>query len=60
MPAVAIFAAGMAAFNFELETKVVGSGTPFQSTLAPETNPVPLTVSVKFGPPGAMAVGTSG
>jgi hypothetical protein len=58
--AVAMFEAGTVAVNCELLTKVVLRGVPFQSTADPETNPVPFTVSVKLGPPGAVAVGTSG
>ena len=60
VPAVAMFAAGTVAVSCELLTKVVVSGMPFQLTVAPETKPVPLTVSVKSGPPGATAEGTSG
>jgi len=58
--AVAMFAAGTVAVNCELLTNVVASAVPFQLTTDPETNPVPFTVSVKLGPPGAVAVGTSG
>src|SRR5438093_12620278 len=60
VPATAIFAAGTVAVSCELLTNVVASGVPFQLTVAPETKPVPLTVSVKSGPPGATAEGTSG
>jgi len=60
VPAVAMFEAGTVAVNCELLTKVVLSGVPFQLTTDPETNPVPLTVSVKLDPPGGVAVGTSG
>jgi hypothetical protein len=41
-------------------TKVVASGAPFQFTTEVETNPVPFTVSVRPGEPGAAASGTSG
>ena len=58
--AVAMFAAGTVAVNCEALTKLVASGVSFQFTVAPETKPVPLTVSVKSGPPGATADGTSG
>lgn len=35
----------------------VGSAAPFQSTAAAEANPVPFTVSVNVGPPGATEGG---
>ena len=41
-------------------TKVVTRAVPFQFTVAPETNPVPFTVSVNLVPPRATASGTSG
>ena len=60
VPFRAVFAAGTVAVSCELLTNVVASGVPFQLTVAPETKPVPLTVNVKSGPPGATAEGTSG
>jgi hypothetical protein len=38
----------------------VARGLPFQFTTDLETKPVPFTVSVNAGPPGATASGTSG
>src|SRR5438874_7286086 len=58
--AVAMSDARMLAVNCELLTKVVVRALPFQFTEAPETNPVPFTVSVNPAPPGAAASGTSG
>jgi len=53
-------AEGIDAVNCDPPTNVVVRGLPFHFTTAPETNPVPLTVSVKAGLPGATLVGTSG
>jgi hypothetical protein len=53
-------AAGTVAVSCELLTKVVANAAPFQSTVAPEANPVPFTVNVNDGPPGVTLVGTSG
>ena len=50
----------MSAFSCELLTKAVGRGAPFHRTLAPGTNPVPRTVSVNPGPPGATLAGIGG
>jgi hypothetical protein len=58
--AESIFEAGTVAVDCELLTKVVLSGVLFQLTTDVEANPVPFTVSVKPGPPGAVAVGTNG
>ena len=58
--AVAISAAGTVAFNCEALMNRVASALPFQFTTEPETKPVPFTVSVKGGPPGAVASGTKG
>ena len=58
--AIAMSEARMLAVNSEPLTKVVARGLPFQFTSAPETNPVPFTVRVNPGPPGAVAAGTSG
>src|ERR1700681_3858745 len=61
VPAVAIRLAGTAALNCVALIIVVARGDPFHCTVEPERNPVPVTVSVKAGPPavtelGAMAV----
>src|SRR5439155_23111953 len=58
--AMAMSEARMLAVNCESLTKVVARGLPFQFTSAPETNPVPFTVRVNPGPPGAVASGTRG
>jgi hypothetical protein len=58
--ALAISEAGIAAVSFEPVTKVVVREEPFQLTVDPATNPVPVTVKVNAGPPGAMAAGTIG
>ena len=58
--AMAMSEARMLAVNCESLTKVVARGLPFQFTSAPETNPVPFTLRVNLGPPGAVAAGTSG
>jgi hypothetical protein len=58
--AVAISPAVIAAVRCEPLTKVVVRGLPFQFTTEPEAKPVPSTVRVKAGPPGAMASGTRG
>jgi hypothetical protein len=54
---VAINVAGTAAVNCEPLANVVEIAVPFQSTVAPERNPVPFTVSVKAGPPAVAEVG---
>src|SRR6266581_1487866 len=58
--AMAMSEARMLAVNCEVETNVVARAPPFQFTEAPETNPVPFTVRVNPGPPGAVASGTRG
>ena len=60
VPTWALSEAGMAARNCEPLTIVVTRGLPFHVTTEPGTNPVPLTVSVKSGPPGMVQVGTRG
>jgi hypothetical protein len=55
-----MFPAGTVAVSFEALTNVVVREDPFQFTVAPETNPVPVTVKVNDGPPGAVAAGTIG
>src|SRR5215469_13037309 len=52
--------ARMAAVNLEELTKVVVLAEPFQLTVDPLTKPVPVTVSVNAGPPGAAASGLRG
>jgi hypothetical protein len=58
--AIAMFEAGTVAVNRKALTNVVSSGLLFQLTTAPETKPVPFTVRVNCGPPGAALVGTRG
>ena len=48
------------AVNCVAETKLVVRLLPFHFTTDPDTKPVPWTVSVKPGPPGAATAGTSG
>src|ERR1700691_4187306 len=60
VPGVAMAAAGTAAVSCELLTNVVWSDTPFQLTTEVEAKPVPFTVSVTPGSPGAALVGTGG
>jgi hypothetical protein len=57
---VAMSDAVIAAFSFEELTNVVARGPPFQYTTDPETKPMPVTVMVKAGPPGAVDAGTIG
>jgi hypothetical protein len=57
---IATSAAGTLAANCELDTKVVVSGVPSHSTIAPDTNPLPFTVSVNPESPGATVAGTNG
>src|ERR1700722_7484738 len=56
----AMSAAVIAAVNRLPLTKVVVRGLPFQFTVAPATNPVPLTVRGNGVPPGTAVSGTSG
>src|SRR5262245_5124955 len=63
--AVARSLAGIAACSCFVETNVVGRGAPFQRTVEPTVNAVPLTVSLNAGPPrtaetGLKLVGLSG
>src|SRR4030095_14014808 len=58
--AVAMSEAKMLAVNCELLTKVVVRSLPFQFTTEPGTKPVPFTIRLNSGPPGATASGTSG
>src|ERR1700736_171540 len=62
---VAVLAAEMSeakidAVSRELVMKLVVRRLPFQFTTAPETNPVPCTVSVNPDPPGAALAGAIG
>src|ERR1700722_1225093 len=50
-PTCAIRAALTAAVNWVALTKVVASEVLFQTTVAPDAKPVPLTVRVKAAPP---------
>ena len=50
----------MLAVSCELVTNVVVFALPFQFTVDPVTKPVPFTVNVKLGPPGATVAGTNG
>jgi hypothetical protein len=59
VPAVAIRLAGAPAVNWVALPKVVLSAAPFHCTTAPETKPVPLTVSVNAAPPAAAVFGFS-
>jgi hypothetical protein len=58
--AVAMSDARIDAVSWELLTKVVARGLPFQFTTDAGTNHAPFTVRLKAGPPGAVASGTSG
>ena len=51
-------AAGTAAVNWPAPTKVVASTVEFHWTVAPETKPLPFTVSVKAGPPAVIVEGS--
>ena len=59
LPAAAISAAVIAACNWVAFTKVVIRLDPFQFTIAPETNPVPVTISVNAEPPATTVDGAS-
>ena len=60
VPGEAMLGAGTCALSSLPLTKVVVSPTPFHWTAAPDTKSVPLTVSVKPGPPGAALSGHEG
>ena len=49
----------MVALNWVALTKVVVRAAPFQRTADPETKLLPLTVSVKAGPPAVALLGAS-
>jgi hypothetical protein len=57
VPAVAISVADTGAVNWVALTKVVLRAVPFHCTIAPETKPVPLTVSVKPAWPAVAVLG---
>ena len=59
VPCDAIRLADTEAVNCVALTYVVGSAVPFQSTTAPEANPLPFTVSVKADPPAVALDGLS-
>ncbi len=56
-PAAAMSEAGIAALRCVLLKKLVERAEPFHNTVAPEAKPVPLTQSVKPGPPAVALVG---
>ena len=58
--ALAISWLGTTAVTWVLLITLVPSGLRFHSTTAVDKNPLPLTVRVKPGPPGAAVIGTSG
>ena len=60
VPAEAISVCGTLAVSFDELANTVARGLPFQFTTEPATNPVPVTVSVKPGPPGARLDGDRG
>ncbi len=57
LPAAAIRLAGTAALNCVALANVVANGDPFHCTVEPERKPVPVTVSVKAGPPAVAELG---
>src|SRR5688572_1340754 len=59
VPALAISAAEIAAVTRVEETKVVAFAAPFHFTAAPDTKPVPFTVSVNAADPAVTEVGES-
>jgi hypothetical protein len=59
VPSVAMSLAGMAAVTFVVLTKVVGRFAPFQRTTEEATKLLPVTVSVKSGPPAVALLGES-
>jgi hypothetical protein len=60
VPARTMLEVGTVAVSLPEFTNVVDKAAPFQLTIEPATNPVPLVASVNDGPPNVMAVGTSG
>lgn len=59
LPAAAMSEAGIEAVNCVALTNVVVLADPTQATVAPETNPLPFTVSVKALPPATAVDGAS-
>src|SRR5205823_212291 len=59
VPAAAMSAAEIAAVSCVAETYVVARSAPFHRTTALVTKFVPVTVSVKAGPPAVAEVGVS-
>ena len=59
VPTAATSAARIVAVSVELETKVVTSAEPFQSTTEPDTKSVPLTVRTKSELPAGVELGLS-
>src|ERR1700722_3669221 len=57
VPAVTMSEADIAAVTCELLTNVVALPAPLKFTVAPDTNPTPLTVSVNAGEPAAAPEG---
>ena len=57
VPAVTMSEADIAAVTCELLTNVVALPAPLKFTVAPDTNPTPLTVSVNAGEPAAALEG---
>jgi hypothetical protein len=60
VPAMAMSEDGTVAVSWRLFTNVVASAAPLKLTVAPETKPVPFTVNMNPGPPGAAASGING
>ena len=58
-PAYWMALAGIAAVSRVALTNVVDRSTPLKMTVAPDTKPVPSTVSVKAGPLAAVLLGVS-
>ena len=56
-PAYWMALAGIAAVTRVALTNVVGRSTPLKRTVAPDTKPLPSTVSVKAGPLAAALLG---
>src|SRR5262249_28659431 len=57
VPAAAMSLDGMVAWSWVAPTKLVERWLPFQRTTEDVTNPLPLTVSVKPGPPAVAVLG---
>jgi hypothetical protein len=57
VPALAMSVAGTVAVNWVALTNLVDSVAVFQRMVEPDENPVPLTVSVKDGPPAVAVFG---